>query len=87
MEMIEAEEAGKGSNHGTLNSFNNNGGGGQNFSGAKINSGSNSGDRNRVSTANHFGGRTVNNSGTFHGNGNSGFVEGGFDASTKNYYR
>ncbi|RDY05057.1 hypothetical protein CR513_11142, partial [Mucuna pruriens] len=87
--MIEAEEAaGKGGssdNYGTSGSFNNHGGP-QDFSNAAINSGQNSGNRNRYHTSNHHGERTVNNSGNFHGNGNSGFVEGGFDASTRNFH-
>ncbi|KAK7303693.1 hypothetical protein RJT34_14606 [Clitoria ternatea] len=86
MELIEAEEAGKGTNHGTANSFNNHGNGNQNFSGAKINSGSHAGDRNRYNTSNQFGGRAVHNSGTFNGNGNGSFIEGGFDSSTRNYH-
>ncbi|KAK7412893.1 hypothetical protein VNO78_04619 [Psophocarpus tetragonolobus] len=89
LEMIEADEAQKGSNsnRGTLNSFNNHGNGSQNFSGAKINSGTNSGDRNSYRTSNHYGGRTINNTGTFNGNGNGGFIDGGFNSSTTNYYR
>ncbi|XP_061341236.1 disease resistance protein RUN1-like [Gastrolobium bilobum] len=43
--LLEAEEAAKGSNDGTLNSFNNYGTGKQYFSNAKINSGAYSGDR------------------------------------------
>ncbi|KAJ1380597.1 hypothetical protein SESBI_45875 [Sesbania bispinosa] len=88
-QMLEAEEANEGSksstNYGTTGSFNNSGNGGQNFSGAKINSGAYSGDRNRHRTSNNFNGRTVNNSGTFNGHGNGGFIDGDFDASTRNY--
>ncbi|KAL5097865.1 hypothetical protein RYX36_002192 [Vicia faba] len=75
--MLEAEEAeaSKSENHGTSNAFNNHGGGDQNFSNAKINSGSNSGDRKKKITTNNHGERTVNNSGTFHGNGNGGYTE------------
>ncbi|XP_050871243.1 uncharacterized protein LOC127074025 [Lathyrus oleraceus] len=85
--MLEAEEAeaSKYENHGTANAFNNSGGGNQDFSGARINSGANSGDRKKYRTTNNVGGRTVNNSGTFHGNGNGGYTEGNSDASTKNY--
>ncbi|CAL5184287.1 unnamed protein product [Lathyrus oleraceus] len=85
--MLEAEEAeaAKSNNHGTADAFNNHGGGNQNFSGAKINSGSNSGDREKHRTTNNHGERTVNNSGTFHGNGNGGYTEGNFDASTTNF--
>ncbi|KAK7303694.1 hypothetical protein RJT34_14607 [Clitoria ternatea] len=88
MELVEAEEAGKGTNHGTSNSFNNNGNGHQDFSNAKINSGAYAGDRNRYHTSNQYGGRAINNSGTFNGsgNGNGSFIEGGFDSSTRNYY-
>ncbi|KAK7412892.1 hypothetical protein VNO78_04618 [Psophocarpus tetragonolobus] len=86
LELVEAEQAGKGNNYGTSNSFNNHGNGHQNFSRAKINSGANSGDRNRYDTSNHYNGRTINNSGTFNGNGNGGFIEGGFDSSSRNYY-
>ncbi|CAK8531577.1 unnamed protein product [Lathyrus sativus] len=73
-------------NHGTANAFNNNGGN-QNFSGARINSGANSGDRKKYRTTNNVGGRTINNSGTFRGNGNGGYTEGNSDASTLNYYK
>ncbi|CAL5184290.1 unnamed protein product [Lathyrus oleraceus] len=85
--MLEAEEAEapKYENYGTANAFNNRGGGNQDFSGARINSGANSGDRKKYRTTNNVGGRTVNNSGTFHGNGNGGYTEGNSDASTKNY--
>ncbi|XP_004487766.1 uncharacterized protein [Cicer arietinum] len=86
--MLEAEEAAEGSkssNNGTSHAFNNHGNGEQNFSGAKINSGANSGDRNRHRTNNNYHGRTINNSGTVNGHGNGGFVDGNFDASTKNY--
>ncbi|XP_058727989.1 uncharacterized protein LOC131599733 [Vicia villosa] len=84
--MLEAEEAeaAKSNNHGTANAFNNHGGGDQNFSGAKINAGSNSGDRENHNTTNNHGDRTVYNSGTFHGNGNGGYTEGNFNASTTN---
>ncbi|XP_058727987.1 hyphally regulated cell wall protein 3-like [Vicia villosa] len=84
--MLEAEEAeAYTTNNGTANAFNNHGGGDQNFSGANINSGANSGDRKKFRTTNNLGDRTVNNSGTFHGNGNGGYTEGNSDASTKNY--
>ncbi|CAL5184286.1 unnamed protein product [Lathyrus oleraceus] len=85
--MLEAEEAeaAKSNNHGTAHAFNNHGGGNQNFSGAKINSGSNAGDRKKYRTTNNHGNRTINNRGTFHGNGNGGYTEGNFDASTTNY--
>ncbi|XP_027331777.1 putative uncharacterized protein DDB_G0286901 [Abrus precatorius] len=96
LELMQAEEAAKGSinygtsgsynNHGTSNSFNNSAGGDQDFSNARINSGANSGDRTSYRHSNHYGGRTINNSGNFRGNGNAGFVEGGFNASTNNYY-
>ncbi|TKY72514.1 hypothetical protein E2542_SST01255 [Spatholobus suberectus] len=91
LEMVEAEQAGKGSNHGgsnygTSSSFNNHGNGAQDFSGAMINSGYNTGNRNSHHTSNHHGDRVINNSGNFHGNGNGGFIEGGFDSSTRNYY-
>ncbi|XP_057433874.1 abscisic acid and environmental stress-inducible protein-like [Lotus japonicus] len=134
-QLLEAEEAAARelepkSNHGTSNSFNNHGGGGQNFSNAKINSGANSGDqdsygqdyfsdakinrganygdrygygqdyfsnnakinsgtnsadRNRYRTANNYGGRALNNGGTFNGHGNGGFIDGDFHAPTTNY--
>lgn len=94
LEMIEAEQAGKGSyygapNYGTSNSFNNQGNGNQDFSGASINSGNHVGNRNWYRTSNHQGERVINNNGNFHGNGNGGFIEGGrvdFDSSTRNYY-
>ncbi|KOM53014.1 hypothetical protein LR48_Vigan09g167300 [Vigna angularis] len=73
-------------NDGTSDSFNNVGGGNQNFSNAKINSGANSGDRNRYDNSNHYGERVIHNSGTFNGNGNGGYIEGGFNSSTNNYY-
>ncbi|KAK7332703.1 hypothetical protein VNO80_29458 [Phaseolus coccineus] len=73
-------------NDGTFESFNNHGNGNQNFSNAKINSGANSGDRNRYNSSNHYGERVINNSGTFNGNGNGGYIEGGFNSSTNNYY-
>ncbi|XP_058727990.1 uncharacterized protein LOC131599734 [Vicia villosa] len=87
--MLEAEEAeaAKSNNHGTAHAFNNNGGGNQNFSGAKINSGANSGDRKKYRTTNNHGGRAINNSGVFNGNGNGGITEGNFDASTINYHK
>ncbi|KOM29143.1 hypothetical protein LR48_Vigan635s006800 [Vigna angularis] len=78
--------AAKWSNNGTSNSFNNHGSGNQNFSNAKINSGAYSGDRNRYNNSKHYGERVINNSGTFNGNGNGGFIEGGFNSSTSNYY-
>ncbi|CAL5184284.1 unnamed protein product [Lathyrus oleraceus] len=85
--MLEAEEAeaAKSNNHGTANAFSNHGSGDQNFSNAKINSGANSGDRMKYRTTNNRGGRTVNNSGVFNGNGNGGYTEGNFNASTTNY--
>jgi len=85
-DLLEAELAAKWSNNGTSNSFNNHGSGSQNFSNAKINSGAYAGDRNRYNTSNHYGERVINNSGTFNGNGNGGFIEGGFNSSTSNYY-
>ncbi|KAK7412889.1 hypothetical protein VNO78_04620 [Psophocarpus tetragonolobus] len=84
--MIQAEEAGKGTNHGTSNSFNTHGSGPQDFSGATINSGQYAGNRNRYQTSNHYGERILNNSGTFN-NANGGYIQGGFDSSTNNYYR
>ncbi|RZB90471.1 hypothetical protein D0Y65_023090 [Glycine soja] len=77
-----------GSNNGTINSFNKHGNGNQNFACATltINSGANSCNRNSYSTANHYGGHIINNSGTFSGNGNGSFIEGGFN-STTNYHR
>ncbi|CAJ1963212.1 unnamed protein product [Sphenostylis stenocarpa] len=96
MEMIQAEQAAKGSNsfnngffpqnNGTSNSFNNHGSGPQDFKGATINSGQYAGNRNKVRASNHYGGRVINNSGTFNGNGNGGYIEGGFNSSTNNYY-
>ncbi|KAL5097861.1 hypothetical protein RYX36_002188 [Vicia faba] len=86
--MLEAEEAEASkynNNHGTADAFNNHGGGNQNFSGARINSGANSGDRKKYRTTNNVGGRTVNNSGHFIGNGNGGYTEGNSDASTRNF--
>lgn len=87
-QLLEEEAAAEGSktiNHGTTGSFNSHGNGHQNFSGAKINAGANSGDRNRHRIANNYGGRTINNSGTFNGHGNGGFIDGDFNASTTNY--
>ncbi|KAK7332705.1 hypothetical protein VNO80_29460 [Phaseolus coccineus] len=95
LEMIQAEEAAKGKNsfnnglnpqNGSSNSFNNHGRGPQDFSGATINSGQYAGNRNKVRTSNHHGGRVINNGGTFNGNGNGGYIEGGFNSSTNNYY-
>lgn len=87
--LLETEEGADelfNSNHGTANSFNNHGNGKQDFSRAKINSGANSGNRNRYHTANNYGGRTINNRGsTFNGHGNGGFIDGDFNASTTNY--
>ncbi|MCH98935.1 hypothetical protein A2U01_0019944 [Trifolium medium] len=86
--MLEAEEAAESSksiNNGTANSFNNHGNGGQNFSGAKINSGANSGDRNKYHTTNNNRDRTINNRGNVIGHGNGGFIDGNFDASSKTY--
>jgi len=73
-------------NDGTSDSFNNHGNGNQNFSNAKINAGAYAGDRNRYNSSKHYGERVINNSGTFNGNGNGGYIEGGFNASTNNYY-
>ncbi|KAA0872111.1 hypothetical protein EYC94_26075 [Enterobacter hormaechei] len=92
MKLLEEEEEGakEGSNytnHGTAHAFNNRGNGNQDFSGAKINSGANSGDRNRYRKTQSFGGRTVNNKGTFNGHGNGSFIEGDFNASGTNYNR
>ncbi|KAK7329547.1 hypothetical protein VNO77_23717 [Canavalia gladiata] len=88
LELMEAEEAAKGyyGNYGTSNSFNNIGNGNQDFSGARINGGAYSGDRNRYRNSHHYDGRYIENSGTFLGNGNGGFIHGGFDSSTRNYY-
>ncbi|KAL5097863.1 hypothetical protein RYX36_002190 [Vicia faba] len=85
--MLEAEEAeaAKSNNHGTADAFSNHGSGNQDFSRARINSGANSGDRMKYHTTNNRGGRTVNNSGHFIGNGNGGYTEGDFNASTINY--
>ncbi|CAK8531574.1 unnamed protein product [Lathyrus sativus] len=85
--MLEGEdaEAAKSKNHGTDTAFNNRGSGNQDFSSARINSGSNSGDRKKYRTTNNHGERTVKNSGTFYGNGNGGYTEGNFNASTTNY--
>ncbi|KAJ1380599.1 putative insoluble matrix shell protein 4-like [Sesbania bispinosa] len=66
-------------------SFNNHGNGEQNFSRAKINRGAYSGDRNRYHTSNNYGDHTVNNSGTFNGHENGGFIDGDFNASTTNH--
>ncbi|CAK8531571.1 unnamed protein product [Lathyrus sativus] len=87
--MLEAEEAeaAKSNNHGTADAFSNHGSGDQNFSNAKINSGANSGDRIKRRTTNNRGGRTVNNSGNFHGNGNGGYTQGDFNASTSNIHK
>ncbi|ESW19344.1 hypothetical protein PHAVU_006G116600 [Phaseolus vulgaris] len=88
MDMIRAEQAAKGgSNNGTSNAFNNHGSGGQDFGGATINSGQGAGNRNRFNHSEHYGGKVMNNTGTFNGNGNGGTIEGGFDSSTNNYYR
>ncbi|CAK8531576.1 unnamed protein product [Lathyrus sativus] len=73
-------------NHGTANAFNNHGWN-QNFSSARINSGANSWDRKKYRTTHNVGGRTVNNSGTFHGNGNGGYTERNSEVSTINYYK
>ncbi|KAK7332706.1 hypothetical protein VNO80_29461 [Phaseolus coccineus] len=92
MELIRAEQAAKGgskggSNNGTSDAFNNYGSGPQEFGGATINSGQGAGNRNRFKHSEHYGGKVMNNSGTFNGNGNGGTIEGGFDSSTNNYYR
>ncbi|OIV95929.1 hypothetical protein TanjilG_27033 [Lupinus angustifolius] len=82
---MEAEEAGqKSTNHGTQDSFNNYGGH-QNYSGSRINSGANSGDRYNHQSYDNHGGSAINNTGTFNGNGNGGNIGGNFDASTRNY--
>ncbi|KAK7354858.1 hypothetical protein VNO80_20404 [Phaseolus coccineus] len=87
MELIQAEQAGKGStNNGTSNAFNNHGSGPQDFKGATINSGQNAGDRNRFNHSEHFDEQVFNNSGTFNGNGNGGTIKGGFNASKNNHY-
>ncbi|CAL0300961.1 unnamed protein product [Lupinus luteus] len=83
---MEAEEAGhKSINHGTSGSFNNYGGGGQNYSGSRINSGANSGDRYNHQSYDNHGGSSINNSGTFNGNGNGANIAGNFDATTWNH--
>ncbi|CAL0300962.1 unnamed protein product [Lupinus luteus] len=83
---MEAEEAGKKSiNHGTADSFNNYGGGHQNYSGSRINSGANSGDRYNNQSCDNHGGSAINNTGAFNGHGNGGNIGGNFDASTRNY--
>ncbi|KAF1890625.1 hypothetical protein Lal_00013220 [Lupinus albus] len=74
----------KTTNYGTSGSFNNHGGD-QNFSGSRINSGANSGDRYNRQTYDNHGGSSVNNSGTFNGNGNGANIAGNFDASTWNH--
>ncbi|KAK7246279.1 hypothetical protein RIF29_41141 [Crotalaria pallida] len=89
---MEAEEAaGKsssyGANYGTTGSFNNYGDGNQTYKDSIVNSGANSGDRYNRRTYNNHGDNTINNSGTFHGNGNGGNIGGNFDASTRNYRR
>ncbi|KAK7329543.1 hypothetical protein VNO77_23713 [Canavalia gladiata] len=86
LEIVQAEEAARGNYYGTSNSFNNHGNGNQDFSRSRINGGVYSGDHNRNRTSYHHGGRYIENSGAFHGNGNGGFIEGGFDSSTRNYY-
>ncbi|CAJ1963218.1 unnamed protein product [Sphenostylis stenocarpa] len=86
MEMIQAEQAAKGSNNGTSNSFNNHASGRQDFGGATINSGQHAGDRSRYDFSAHYDEQVLNNTGTFNGNGNGGSIKGGFDASTRNYY-
>ncbi|BAT87804.1 uncharacterized protein LOC124826267 [Vigna umbellata] len=86
MAMIEAEQAAKGSNKGSSNSFNNHGSGPQDFGGATINSGQYAGNRNRFKHSEHYGEKILNNSGTFNGNGNGGSIQGGFKAETTNYF-
>ncbi|KAG4946241.1 hypothetical protein JHK82_042292 [Glycine max] len=84
LEMIEAEQARKGSNHGTSNSHNTYGSGSQN--GSTINSGNHHNNGNWYDDSYHYGERPIYNDGTFNGNGNGAHVEGGFDSSTRNYY-
>ncbi|QHO37743.1 uncharacterized protein LOC107483445 [Arachis duranensis] len=67
-----------------ISGFNNNGYGNQNFSGATVNSGYYSADRNRYYTTNNHDSPIFNNSGSFHGSGNGSYYGGGFDA--RNYY-
>jgi len=86
MEMIQAEQAARGFNNGSSNSFSNHGAGRQDFGGATINSGQYAGNRNRYNHSEHYGESVLNNSGTFNGNGNGGSIQGGFNASTNNLY-
>ncbi|KAK7246286.1 hypothetical protein RIF29_41148 [Crotalaria pallida] len=84
--QMEAEEAaGKSNNSGTANAFNNYGNGDMDYRGARINSGVNSGNRYNRRIRNNYGKNEINNSGTFHGNGNGGNIGGDFNASTTNY--
>ncbi|KAG4990421.1 hypothetical protein JHK82_023924 [Glycine max] len=87
LELVQADQAAKGSNYGTSNSFNQHGNGNQNFSGATINSGNDAGNRNRYHTSNHYNEHVLNNTGVFNGNGNGGHIEGGFHSSKRIYYR
>ncbi|XP_014491536.1 uncharacterized protein LOC106754098 [Vigna radiata var. radiata] len=87
MEMIQAEQAAKGYNSGSSNSFNNHGSGPQDFGGATINSGQYAGNRNRFTHSEHYDEQILNNSGTFNGNGNGGTIQGGFKAASRNFYR
>nr|ABF66655.1 cold-induced PsAD2-like protein [Ammopiptanthus mongolicus] len=82
---MEAEEAAEKASNGTTSSFNNYGNGNQSHTDTKINSGAYSGDGNSHHTYNKHGGSDINNSGTFNGHGNGGFIGGNFDASSRNY--
>ncbi|KAK7246278.1 hypothetical protein RIF29_41140 [Crotalaria pallida] len=79
------EAAGKSNDSGTANAFNNHGNGDMDYSGAMIDSGANSGNRYNRCIRDNYGKNEINNSGTFHGNGNGGNIGGDFNASTTNY--
>lgn len=80
LKPIVAVQAGNESNHGTSSSLNNSNGN-QNITGSKINAGANSGDKTRYENS-----RVINNNGTFNGNANGCFNEGGFQSHTTHYY-
>ncbi|KAG4946244.1 hypothetical protein JHK87_042251 [Glycine soja] len=79
LKPIVAVQAGNESNHGTSSSLNNSNGN-QNITGSKINAGANSGDKTRYENS-----RVINNNGTFNGNANGCFIEGG-SHTTQNYF-
>ncbi|XP_028751739.1 probable peroxisomal membrane protein PEX13 [Neltuma alba] len=75
--QAQASRASGGYNCGTQGSFNNSGGGSQNFRDVNYNSGSYSGNRYNSPYYHNNGGNFVHNSGTTYGDGNGSIVNNG----------